>query len=252
MKTNRFPGSLATAAILALFFAPGLASAELIVNGGFESGLSGWTRLDQLGSDGTFFLQSGTTSPVNGDPVPAPPGGLNAAMTDSQAGGSHVLYQDFIVPAGLPEGILKFDLFLGNRAGTFVTPTSAGLDWTTPALNQQVRVDILRGGTDPFSVSSADVLFNAYQSKPGDLAVSGYKTITVGLNNIFVGQVGQTMRLRFAEVDNLAPLQMGVDNVSLIAVVPEPSSLILATLAGVIALPTLVYRRRRRVVPTGS
>ena len=48
---------------------------ELISNGGFESGFSGWTRADQTGSTGTFTAQTGTTSPVNGFTVPAPPQG---------------------------------------------------------------------------------------------------------------------------------------------------------------------------------
>ena len=77
-----------------------------------------WTRADQLGSDGTFSLQAGTLSPVNGDPVPAPPGGTYAAMTDAQGPGSHVLYQDFVVSAS--SATLSFDLFIGNRADAFV------------------------------------------------------------------------------------------------------------------------------------
>src|SRR5215470_12306228 len=116
---------------------------SLILNGGFESGFTSWNRVDQLGSDGTFFLQSGTSSPVSGDPVPLPPGGVSAAMTDAAGPGSHVLYQDFVVPA--ESASLSFSLFIGNRADRFVTPST--LDFSTPALNQQVRVDILRGGT---------------------------------------------------------------------------------------------------------
>ena len=50
--------------------------AGLIVNGGFESGFSGWTRVDQVGSEGTFSLQTGMSSPLNGFAVPAPPEGL--------------------------------------------------------------------------------------------------------------------------------------------------------------------------------
>ena len=64
---------------------------EILTNGGFESGFAGWSRADALGSDGTFSIQTGTLSPVNGDPVPAPPGGTRAAMSDGGAPGSHVL-----------------------------------------------------------------------------------------------------------------------------------------------------------------
>src|SRR4051794_18589887 len=115
------------------------AGAAFITNGGFESGFSNWTRSNQLGSEGTFALQTGIVSPVNNDPVPLPPGGITAAMTDAQGPGSHVLYQDFTVSAAVPAATLLFDLFIGNRAGTFFSPNS--LDFSTPTLNQQARVD---------------------------------------------------------------------------------------------------------------
>ena len=142
------------------------AMAGLITNGGFESGFSSWTRTDQLGSEGTFALQTGTTSPVNGDPVPAPPGGTTAAMTDAQGPGSHVLSQSFTVSAPVLAAMLRFDVFVGNRAGMFVSPST--LDFSTPALNQQARVDILLGSAGAFSVLPADVLLNAFQTNPGD------------------------------------------------------------------------------------
>ena len=59
-----------SATLLCALSAPAMAG--LITNGGFETGFSSWTRTDQLGSEGTFALQTGTTSPVNGDPVPLP------------------------------------------------------------------------------------------------------------------------------------------------------------------------------------
>src|SRR5439155_15827261 len=125
-----------------------------IANGGFEAGLTSWTKADQLGSEGTFFRQSGTVSPVNNDPVPATPEGTKAAMTDAAGPGSHVLYQDFVATADA--AALRFALFIGNRADRFATPLS--LDFSTPTLNQQARVDILKSTADPFSVAAADVL----------------------------------------------------------------------------------------------
>jgi len=147
-------------------------SGAVIANGGFESGFSSWTRVDQLGSEGTFALQTGMTSPVNGNPVPVPPGGSIAAMTDAEGPGSHVLYQNFTVTAPVISAILSFDVFVGNRAASFFSPTT--LDFSTPTLNQQARVDILTGGSDPFSIAAADVLLNVYQTNPGDPLVSGY------------------------------------------------------------------------------
>jgi hypothetical protein len=213
-------------------------AAPLIVNGGFESGFSGWTVANSTGSDGTFFLQSGTMSPTSGFPVPAPPGGTTAAMTDSLGPGGHVLYQDFVALA--QSGILNFDLFVGNRADRFAAP--ATLDWTTPALNQQARIDILRAGTDPFSVAPADVLLTLYQTQPGGPLVFGYTSFTFDVSALLAANAGQMLRLRFTEIDNIANFQLGVDNVSLQeAVVPEPASLLLCG-TGLVAL---ALRRRR-------
>ena len=225
---------------LVFVVAPTIGSATpLILNGGFESGFTSWVRANQLGSEGTFSLQSGTVSPVNGNSVPSPPGGLSAAMTDAFGPGSHVLYQDFLVPA---EGaLLSFGLFIGNRADRFATP--ATLDFSTPTLNQQARVDILRAGPDPFTVAAADILLNLYRTQVGDPLVSGYNTLNFDLTSLFNANVGQTLRLRFAETDNLSAFQFGVDNVQLetATTAPEPQSILLLG-TGVLAL--LAIRRR--------
>ena len=239
MKTFRLLGLWPTTAVIALCLCSDAAQparASLIINGGFEAGFTGWTTADQLGSDGTFFLQSGTTSPSNGDPVPAPPEGIWAAMTDAQAPGSHVLYQDFVIPS-FPSATaqLRFDLFIGNRGTDFFTPSPASLDFSTPALNQQARVDILIAGTDPFSVSSSDVLLNVYQTRLGDPLVSGYSTIIADLTSLLAANTGSTLRLCFAETDNVFTFQLGVDNVELTAnAVPEPSTLALWSLLNVV------------------
>src|SRR5256885_15667511 len=68
------------------------AHAELITNGGFEAGggsLAGWTVTDQTGGSGSWYLQSGTVSPLNGFPVSAPPQATHAAMTGQRGPGSH-------------------------------------------------------------------------------------------------------------------------------------------------------------------
>src|SRR5262245_29358595 len=141
--------------------------AQFIANGGFEANLAGWTTANQIGSDGTFSSQTGTASPVNGFTVPAPPEGTRAAMTDSAAGGSHVLYQNFMVPNVVTSASAAFSLFLNNAGGQYATP--ANLDWAATnqngslILNQQARVDITTTAADPFSVAAGDVLQNLFQ-----------------------------------------------------------------------------------------
>ena len=236
---------LNTFAVLA--FAGALAlpagAAPVLINGGFEAGLTGWTTLDSLGSDGTFASQSGTASPINLDAVPAPPSGLLAAMSDGGGPGSHVLWQDFTVISVGPSVMLSFDLFVGNRAQVFGTPSPANLDFGINAANQQVRVDLLMGSADPFSVAAGDVLLNLYQSQPGDPLVAGYTTHSVDITSVLKANLGNTLRLRFAQTDNLAQLQAGVDNVGLAEAVPEPSTV--AMVGAGFALLAVVRRRRK-------
>jgi hypothetical protein len=140
-------------------------------------------------------------------------------------------------------------LLVGNRATAFSVPSPPSLDFSTPTLNQQARVDILRGGTDPFSVSALDVLLNVFQTNPGDQLVSGYNTVTANVTSVLAANAGSTLRLRFAEVDNVFTFQFGVDNVSLTTTpVPEPSSLILCGLGAALGL----YRGRAYLRSRGA
>ena len=84
-----------------------------------RSGFTGWVRTDQTGSEGTFLLQSGATSPNLLLPVPVPPEGSSAAMIDASGPGSHVLYQDFVVPSLITNALLNFSLYFNNTAGAF-------------------------------------------------------------------------------------------------------------------------------------
>jgi hypothetical protein len=227
----------AVAATVTLAASPAHA-ASLLLNGGFESGLANWTIADLVGSDGRFFLQSGTVSPVNLIPVPAPPDGLRAAMTDAEGPGSHVLYQDFFIPLGTTSASLSFQYYVNNQGNDFHIPDT--LDFSTPALNQRARVDILRTSALPFSIAPADVLFFS-QTEPGDPLVEGYVPFLVDISGILAANAGSTLRLRFSEVDNVFPLILGLDSVSIVTnqattPVPEPASLLLlATGIGVVA-----------------
>jgi hypothetical protein len=197
------------------------AAANLITNAGFESGLSNWTTADQPMSEGAFVLQTGTTSPDGLFTVPPPPEGSTAAMTGAQGPGSHVLYQDFLLPAAGPGFVLGFSLFVGNRADAFFTPDH--LDYGTPDLNQHARVDILDPSADPFSVAPGDIVRTLFRTNPGDPLISGYNNYRFDITSLMQTHAGQTLRLRFAEVDNLNTFQFGVDQVSIEAV-PEPGT----------------------------
>lgn len=242
MKTMRGFGALWLSGALACALGAPARAQQLISNGGFESGLASWTVLNQVGSGGTFTAQSGTTTPINGFTVPAPPEGTQAALTDADSGGSHVLYQDFVVPTGIGGGSVGFSLFVNNGDTTFRTP--ATLDWATPTPNQQARVDLLTATSDPFSVAAGDVLLSLYRTNAGDPLVSGYTSFSANITPLLLANQGQTLRLRFAEVDNASFFNLGVDRVFVQATVPEPSSVALLMAGG--GLLGLARSRRRR------
>lgn len=216
--------------------------AQSLSNGGFESGLSGWTVSNQVGSDGTFFSQTGTTTPINAFDVPAPPEGLRAAMTDSSAGGGHALWQNFTVPALVSPTSLRFSIYLNNGAGTYSTPNT--LDWAatnqngTLNLNQQARVDIMTSTGDIFSVANADVLLNLFATTSATPAVAGYLNFDIDVTTLLQAHAGETLRLRFAETDNVNFFNFGVDNVAF-AAIPAPTT-------GVLAAMTVAGMARRR------
>ena len=227
--------------------------ANLIVNSSFESGdFTGWTVADQPGGadgpggGGTWYLQTGTFSPRANTPVPAPPAGTFAAMTDQGRPGSHVLYQEFVVPMGVVSATLSFQLFLKNTHDEFIH--GPGLD-ALSGPNQQARVDLMTSTSTPFSTFGTDILLNLYQTRPGDTLLSGYSLITTDVTALFAGLGGQTVRLRFAEVDNQRAFQMGIDDARLdvsssVTAVPEPGSLVLAVV-GFVGVTGIACRKGR-------
>ena len=219
-------GSLALGTIvLSLALARPAAATPLILNGGFESGTTDWTLLNQAGSSGGTYLQSGTTSPLTGFTVPAPPQGSFALMTDQSAPGSHIFYQDFVVPFGVTSAAFSYEYFIGNQAGAFSTPNT--LDYTVVP-NQQARVDFITTAADPFSVAPGDVLLNVGNTPVGTVFPNAYSLFSADLTSFLQAHQGQTLRLRFAEVDNQDFFNAGLDAVNLnVTSAPEPATLLL-------------------------
>ena len=170
-------------------------------------------------------------------------------MTDQEGPGSHVLYQDFVVPMGVSSATLSFKRYIQNTASGFFNGTQ-GLDHTGAA-NQQARADIMLASANPFSTASGDVLQNVFRTNSGDLRESGYSTVTANLTALLASRGGQTLRLRFAEVDNQidSNFLFGVDDISLSAtsnVPPNPVQAPAGLLLVATGLPLLVGMLRRR------
>jgi hypothetical protein len=233
--------------VLALALSIGGSSAraaiELVSNGNFNSGLSGWTVSDLAVGSGTWFADAvGSSTPMGGQSTSAVnlPGASASgtyAVTDQTGGGTHAMEQSFVVPGGASSVVLSFDMFVNDFDNGPVV-NAAGLTHLAGP-NQHARVDILSAGSAPF-VTATGVLANFYLGiDPHSSNPNPFKHYSFDVTAL-VG-AGGTFELRFAEVDNQFFQNMGVDNVSVMftprdtgGVVPEPISVIVwGTIAGV-------------------
>jgi len=222
---------------------------ELITNGGFETGdFNGWNAVDQLGSSGTLFVENDTIFfplPLSGLPTVGPANGNWYAVSDQFGPGAYSLFQSFTVPANSNQVMLNFNMFVNNWAGiTIIDP--AGLDFNTDA-NQHARVDILTASAAPFSTAPGDVVTNLYLGTQEGNLPNPYIAYNFDLTSTLTP--GQTYLLRFAEVDNQSFLNLGVDDVSILAssdnhVVPEPASTLASVLLISLGAGSTIKRKR--------
>jgi hypothetical protein len=240
MRTHLVRRGPLAAAALSLFFVATLLAAPFLnpsfeTNGGAGTEIfTSWTVTDA--GTGGYYVQTGATSPLNAFAVASPTNGSFAAMTDQGGPGSHLLTQNITVTSA--EQVVRFDLFIHNYAlgGAFSSP--ATLDYTVSP-NQQFRADIMTTAS-PIDDVGAGVLLNLYQTKPGDPAISGYKQVSGSLAPF----VGQTVRLRFAEVDNQGVFNAGVDNITTGVPVPTLSPVMLGLLAAALVAAALFLLKR--------
>lgn len=236
--------------LLLAYGATGCADASLaIVNGGFETGnLSGWTVTSQAGSyaGSNFFVDNLATTPQSGTTTVGAKTGLYYAVSDTAGGpGTHILSQSFVVPSNPASVILSYSLFVNSYGGD-VIDSSNDLDFAHDA-NQYGLVSLLSPGTSLFSTGSG-VLQNFYKgtdSAGGN--PNAYTNYSYDITSLVVA--GGTYTLRFAEVDNLDVLNMGVDSVSVnvlpTTTTPEPSLLSLICI-GFSGLGILRFRSGKR------
>src|SRR5439155_1362278 len=102
---------------------------------------------------------------------------------------------------------LTFRLYYANRGSGFVTPST--LDYVgTP--NQQYRVDVMNPAAPVTSMAPSDILANVFKTQIGDPLTKSPTLYTFDLSPF----AGQTVRLRFAEVDNQFYFQASVDKLA--------------------------------------
>lgn len=181
--------------------------ATSLIDGSFETGdFTGWTTVNA--GNGAWFVYSGTTAPLSGFTIAAPPDGNYAATTDQGGPGSHILYQD-VTFAPNHTHTLSFILYYQNDFGVFITPDT--LDpFAQP--NQQYRVDITDPNAPVDSVTTG-VLAQLFRTEVGDPPTLAPTPFSFDLTPF----AGQTVRIRFAEVDNQSFFQASVDKVELLS-----------------------------------
>jgi len=206
------------AAITALA-APVVAGAATVVNGDFETGnLTGWQVVNNPAGEeesGSWYAYTGTDSPLPfGEPVPPPPAGNYAAVTSQGGPGSHILYQDVALEPYYAHQ-LSLLAYYHSYASTF-TPSPNTLSFESTE-NQQYRIDVMNPAAPVDSVNPSDILATVFATKTGDPEEVGPSSLTVDLTPF----AGQTVRLRFAEVDTRGYFAAGIDNVAIASTPPS-------------------------------
>ncbi len=165
---------------------------EVLVNGGFESGdLTGWQLADI--DFGGFVLNDGKIDP-EGPENPSPPYDGRFSLVTSQIGsGTHVLFQDVLVPADARAVRLSWVDKIHNYATAFVPFT------------QEFRVEVRN--------LSNNVLRTVFLTQPGDNLVNDWTGRSFDISEFR----GQSVRIAFVEQDLNSYFNVHLDNISLFA-----------------------------------
>jgi len=212
--------SVAALAAIALL-APLGAGAATVVNGDFETGtLSGWTSVSpgQAPEDPDgWFAYTGTESPLGTEfepiSVQAPPQGKYGAITAQTGPGVHILYQDVALEPYFSHTLSLTAYY--NSYAPISSPESLDPDVEEP--NQQYRIDVIKPTAPITTLSPADILASVFSTKTGAPETLGPTALTADLSPF----AGQTVRLRFVEVDNELYFAAGTDAVSIASTPPS-------------------------------
>lgn len=204
-------------------------------NGGFETGkLRPWKVKDPGGGD--WFVYKGKRVVRNpggggvvrprgmGGPNPArffkPPRGRRAAATYQNGPGLNILHR--VIRVKPEHETLSFFLAWRNEAERFHTPSSFAFreGGGTPARarrggggsrpNQQFRIDLLKPKAPVKSLKRRQIEATVFRIRRGDRQKRGYRKLTFKLRGL-----SGKLRFRVAEVDNQAPLLVGIDQLKL-------------------------------------
>ena len=217
--------ALLSATLVVLGIGAPVASAPVLVNGGFENGFSGWTQVSNLGGtecDADWYV-SATDTACNivgfaSDLGPANQGSAAAwnAFDAFNPNTNYVIEQDFVISAGVVSAAtLSWDLTYGwdNAAASTTQPRTFSLSFFDSA---DALVD------RPF-------LLEVFQPTPS--VQVGWTNYSVDVTSALLGYEGQTLTLvadAFIPEGFVGPGSLGLDAVSLdieLSAVPIPVGL---------------------------
>jgi hypothetical protein len=203
-------------------FAPGGATAATVVNGNFESGdLAGWSVGRATGL-GDWYAYEGTDAPIGGKqltaPVPAPPQGEYAAITDELNPDTLILYQDIVLRPEYDHRLSLFAYYLSQDPIAVPNPDTLSVDDTVLGgqANQQYRIDVMTPSAPLESIDPADILRTVFRTRPGDPKEKPPTMLTADLSAF----AGQTVRLRIANAAHEETFNAGLDAVAVASAPP--------------------------------
>jgi hypothetical protein len=222
MKVRRCGGPALLAVVISALLAPGGASAATVVNGDFEAGnLSGWSvyRATALGD---WYAYRGTNPPIGGKelaaPVPAPPQGAFAAITDEVNPDTLILYQDINLRAGYDHRLSLFAYYSSQDPIAVPTPDTLSVDEEVLGgqANQQYRIDVIRPDAPLDSLDPAATLRTLFRTQRGAPKTMLPTPLTADLSAF----AGQTVRLRVAVAAHEETLNGAIDDVAVLSAPP--------------------------------
>lgn len=210
----------------------GAAHAELITNGSFETGnFSGWTTVNNGGTGGCgsnvwVVNSTGVNGCTNNSKTQGVPTAGNFAAFNTFDGDAvnYTLSQTIALPGSISAATLSFmDESIMAYSGAL----------------RSFRVDL-------FDATNTTLLFNFYLEQPGTNSNTPWTTHSMDVTADLLAYAGQNVTLRFSNIIPQAysgPAGFGLDNISLVAQVPEPTTLAMLGL-GLLGLASV--RRRKQ------
>jgi hypothetical protein len=215
-------GSALLAVMVLALLAPGGAAAATVVNGDFETGnLAGW-QVYRATTLGDWYPYRGTNPPIGGKelaaPVPAPPQGTFAAITDEINPDTVILYQDINLKSGYDHRLSLFAYYSSQDPIAVPTPDTLSVDEEVLAgrTNQQYRIDVMRPDAPVDSIDPAATLRTLFRTQRGAPRTMPPTRLTADLSAF----AGQTVRLRIAVAAHEETLNGAVDDVAVLSAPP--------------------------------